>query len=119
MLILRGPCKTSRKQLKPPEDLTKRVSRSKVPPPLTNTLPVGKPLTTPLKPKPASGEWALEAAAALETGEAISPVESVLVVESGRSGFVFEHPTEARPVRTTTRANFIITKTPFVARAGS
>src|SRR5262245_12180232 len=99
MLTLSGPCLTSCKQLKPPDDLTKPEARSNVPPPLTNTLPVGNPLTTPLKPKPASGEGALERPAAEETGETIAPPETVLVVESGRSGLVFEHPTIARQLR--------------------
>ena len=55
MLTLSGPCSTSKRQLKPPAEKTKLVAREKAPPPLTNTSPVGKPLTLPLKPKPLSG----------------------------------------------------------------
>src|SRR5262245_31606648 len=115
MLTLNGPCFTSCKQLKPPDDLTKPEARANVPPPLTNTLPVGKPLTTPLKPKPAVGDGVSARSAAVAAGEELPP-EGTLAAESGRSGFVFEQPIKARVPRTTTIANFF-TGLPFLFRA--
>src|SRR5262245_10779304 len=55
MLVLRGPCRTESRHLKPPPAWTACETRSYAPPPLRNTTPVGKTLTVPLRLKPTRG----------------------------------------------------------------